>query len=262
MSETPPVSPIGAPPPHDAENYLGMLQALLPRGLAWTCAPDSVLTRTLQAVAEELAKVDAAARLLPDEANPASAKISIEDWERVLGLPDGCLPAGSSLQERRDAVLAKLGDLGRQDVGYWYGLAETLGYGGAGGSEPETAFSGEARASAPLAGSSGITIEEHWPFCCGFHECGDPRAGWTPNSGMSIELWEQEFGYPIGRCGPPEMRYWWNVIVHGDNLILFRCGESLCPERLMDWRSAVSLECVMHRDKEAHTLLTFEYREE
>jgi uncharacterized protein YmfQ (DUF2313 family) len=254
-------------PPRDADKYLGMLQALLPRGLAWTRAPDAVLTRILLAVAGELARVDAAACLLPEEANPASAKGSIEDWERVCGLPDGCLPAGSTLQECREAVLAKLGDLGRQDVGYWYGIAEALGYGGA---------------SAPLAGLSGITIEENWPFCCGFHECGDPRAGYEeylaglpggtecaaadsvpPGAAkvMGIERWEQEFGYPIGRCGPLEMRYWWNVIVHGDRLILFRCGTSGCPERLMDWRAAVSLECVMQRDREAHTLLTFEYRE-
>lgn len=222
--------------PHGVKDYLAMLQFLLPRGLAWTRAPDANLTKALDASAEELARVDHAIRLLPDEVNPATTINGLEDWERVLGLPDQCLPAGSTMQERRDAVLAKLRDLGRQDLAYWYELADTLGY--------------------------SIVIEEHWPFICNWHECGDPQGGWTPDSGMTVEELEQNVGYPIGRCGPEEIRYWWNVIVHGDRLILFRCGESLCPELLMDWRGAESLECVMKRDKEAHTLLTFEYREE
>jgi uncharacterized protein YmfQ (DUF2313 family) len=224
------------PRARSAADYLDMLQSLLPRGMAWTRAPGAVLTRMLAAAAEELARVDRLAILLPDEANPATTMYALEDWERVLGLPDGCLPAGETLQERRAAVLSRLCDTGRQDLGYWYALAVSLGY--------------------------EVTIEEHWPFCCDWHECGDPRGGWDQESGMTVERWEQDVGYPIGRCGPEEIRYWWNVVVHGDRLILFRCAESLCPELLMDWRSAESLECVMRRDKQAHTLLTFEYREE
>ena len=225
--------------PRFAADYLSMLQSLLPRGLAWTRAPASEganLTKSLSAAADELARVDVAARLLPDEVNPVTTINGLEDWERVLGLPDACLPAGNTFQERKEAVLAKLRDVGRQDLAYWYELAATLGY--------------------------TMTIEEHWPFICNWHECGDPQAGWTPDTGMTPERWEQDVGYPIGRCGPEEIRYWWNVVVYGDRLILFRCAESLCPELLMDWRGAENLECVMRRDKEAHTLLTFEYREE
>lgn len=222
-------------PARTAADYLGMLQSLLPRGLAWTRSPDAVLTGTLHASADELARLDIAIRLLPDETNPLTTLAGLEDWERVLGLPDACLPTGSTLQERRDAVLGKLGDLGRQDLEYWYTLAATLGY--------------------------EVTIEEHWPFECGIHECGDPQGGWSEESGISPERWEQEHAYPIGRCALPEVRYWWNVIVHGDRLVLFRCGESACGELLMDWTDAASLECVMQRDKQAHTLLTFAYRE-
>ena len=106
-----------------------------------------------------------------------------------------------------------------------------------------------------------MVIEEHWPFICGLHECGDPQSGWTPESGMTPERYEQDMGWPIGRCGPPEMRYWINVLVYGDRLIRFRCGTSECPEVLLDWRGAQALECVMRRDKQAHILLTFEYRD-
>ena len=124
------------------------------------------------------------------------------------------------------AGLAKLRDEGRQDLAYWYGVADSLEY--------------------------DVTIEEHWPFCCGIHQCADP-SGLTP---------EEIQAHPeIGYLAVPEVRWWWNVIVHGDRLLRFRCGESLCGELLMDWRAAASLECVMLRDKLAHTLLTFTYEE-
>lgn len=209
-----------------ASDYLRMLQHLLPQGQAWTRAPDAVLTALLRATADELERLDMAMRLLLAEMLPTSAIAGLEDWERLLGLPDACLPAGTSLQERRSAVLARLRDEGRQDLDYWYGVAGSLEY--------------------------DVTIEEHWPFCCGIHQCGDP-------SGLSPR---QRQDHPeIGYLAVPEIRWWWNVIIHGDRLLLFRCGESLCGEPLMDWRAASSLECVMLRDKLAHTLLTFTYEE-
>lgn len=199
--------------------------ALLPQGVAWSREPGSRLSALLHASAEELARIDATARLLVDEINPLTTINGLEDWERVLGLPDSCLPAGNSLQERRSAVLAKLRDEGRQDIAYWYEVAESLGY--------------------------EVTIEEHWPFICGVHECGDP-------SGLSER--EAQAHREIGYVSTENVRYWWNIIVHGERLLLFLCGESLCPERLTDWREANSLECVMQRDKLAHSVLSFDYR--
>lgn len=208
-------------------DYLAMLQALLPQGMAWNRLPSghgSVLTATLHASADEMERIDMAMRAMLDEVDPQTAVAGLEDWERVLGLPDECLPAGNSLQERRAAVLQKLRDEGRQDLDYWYSVAESLDY--------------------------DVTIEEHWPFQCGIHECGDP-------SGLSPR--ETQAHKEIGYLGTEEVRYWWHVTVHGDRVLWFRCGESLCPELLCDWRGATSLECLMKRDKLAHTLLTFRY---
>jgi len=204
-----------------------MLQALLPRGLAWTRAPDAVLTRLLRAVAEEPVRVDAAARLLPEEVNPVSAVSALEDWERVLGLPDACLQSGSTLQERRAAVLAKLGDTGRQDLAYWYELAATLGY--------------------------KVEIREKTPFQCGKSQCGDPY-------GADANLPQLE-KRQTDMLGPAEIRYWWEVRVYGLPVIYFQCGASATPDSLGKRVIASSLECVMLRDKEAHTLLTFSYEE-
>lgn len=211
-------------PARGENDYLGMLLALLPRGLAWSRVPGSRLASFFRACAVELGRVDSASHFLIDEIHPLTSIAALEDWERVLGLPDECLPSGNSLQERRTAVLARLRDQGRQDLAYWYDLAVTLGY--------------------------EIVIEEHWPFICGIHECGNP-------SGLS--LLDAQDHPEIGYLAVPDVRLWWNVTVYGDHLLQFRCGESLCPERLMDWVSADTLECVMRRDGEAHLLLTFDY---
>lgn len=212
--------------PRKAAEYLAALKQLLPRGLAWTRSPDSTLHKTLGGQAAELERLDMSFQLLLQEVNPETATFGLDDWDRVLGLPDQCLPAGSTLQERRSAVLAKLRDQGLQHLAYWYENAATLGY--------------------------EVVIEEHWPFVCGWHECGDPSNS-TP---------EEIQASNIGFVADENIRYWLNVIVRGDRLILFRCGESECGELLMDWRSAAALECVMRRDIEAHWVLTFEYLED
>lgn len=209
---------------HNADDYLKMLKGLLPRGVAWARSLHSNLSKLLHANADELERIEANAYLVIDETNPKTTINGLEDWERVLNLPDDCLPAGNALQERREAVLAKLSDIGRQDLSYWYELAEKLGY--------------------------DVTIEEHRPFVCGWHECGD--------TSEMTEREEQKTN--IGRLGAEDIRYWLNVIVHDERLVLFRCGESQPVELLGDWNAAQVLECLMQRDKLAHNILTFDYR--
>lgn len=210
-------------PQRTAPEYAAMLKALLPRGMAWALRPLSVLSRTLDATAEEPARIDADAHRLIKESNPLTAWDAMDEWEQNMGLPDACSQTGATMQERRDAVIAKFTDSGREDLAWWHELAATLGY--------------------------EITIEEFSPFVCGIAEFGDADA------------YGQE--HPrTGRFGPEEIRYWWNVIVHGPRFILFRCSESSPPDRFGDFRTAQDLECIMQRDKEAHNVLTFEYREE
>lgn len=135
-------------PRRTAADYLAMLQHLLPQGRAWTRALGGRLTGLLLACGDELGRVDGSGHLLMDEANPLTTLAALEDWERVLGLPDACTPAGSSLQERRAMVIARLNDLGRQDIAYYRELAASLGY--------------------------DVDIEEFSPFICGVSECGGP----------------------------------------------------------------------------------------
>ena len=74
--------------PRHVLDYLAMLRNLLPRGLAWTRAPGSRLTRVLHGTAGELARVDASAHLLLDEVN-RSGKLKKDDLVAFAGVGAG-----------------------------------------------------------------------------------------------------------------------------------------------------------------------------
>ncbi|WP_165184700.1 YmfQ family protein [Caulobacter soli] len=111
-----------------AASYLTQLQALLPLGAAWNRSPDSVMTAALGAFAEELARIDQRAADLVEEADPRTATELLTEWERLVGLPDGCTPIAATIEERRLAVYQRLAGLGGQNAAYFVALAERLGY--------------------------------------------------------------------------------------------------------------------------------------
>lgn len=131
--------------------------ARLPVGAVWPRHPDSWLVRTcagLMGVVERfLARV---ALFLNVEAYPPTADAMLPDWERVLGLPEQCLPlTGQTLAERQLAVEEKLQRRpGGQDRPYFIELARRLGY--------------------------EITITEFRPFMFGVSEFGSATWGFAP----------------------------------------------------------------------------------
>ncbi len=110
-------------------DYRRQLQALLPRGAAWTRALGAVLTRVLDAIAQEFARIDARARRLIDEAIPTTTTELLPDWERVAGLPDNCSGVlRDTLQGRRLDLVSKLAATGGQTPAYYREVARALGY--------------------------------------------------------------------------------------------------------------------------------------
>lgn len=114
-----------------AEEYRSQLQALLPPGAAWTREPNAVLTKTLHAIADELARVDVRADELLTESDPRATFELLGDWERAFGLPATCVPAGQTTTERRNALAAKVAALGGQSRAYFLKLASDIGFVGA-----------------------------------------------------------------------------------------------------------------------------------
>ena len=91
-----------------AEGYLALLQALLPRGAAWTRERTATLTSLLQALGADLARIDADAADLLAEIDPSTTLDMLPDWERVVGLPDDCSPAETVDVATRRSLLVSL----------------------------------------------------------------------------------------------------------------------------------------------------------
>lgn len=129
-------------------DYRHQLQALLPRGAAWPRAAEATLTKLLDAMAEEFARIDSRSLQLIDEADPRTTIDLLADWERVAGLPDNCSGLLADTQQgRRNDLVSKLVGRGGQSVAYFIEVARALGF--------------------------EIEIEEFHPFRVGLSNAGD-----------------------------------------------------------------------------------------
>lgn len=133
-----------------SDSYRKQLQGLLPRGLAWPRDMMAGLTSILQAIADELARVDRRGDDLMREANPRTTVEMLPDWERAFGLPDPCITTSDEMTqaERRNILMARITGIGGQSREYFIGVAADLGY--------------------------VISIDEFRPFRAGISVAGDP----------------------------------------------------------------------------------------
>jgi uncharacterized protein YmfQ (DUF2313 family) len=97
--------------------------------------PPVAYDRTGLALSAELtahgAQLDAFQDLVPallQEMDPRTTEAMLPDWERVYGLPDPCSPTGTSLDERRAALVRKVAEVGGMTRAYFENLAAVLGY--------------------------------------------------------------------------------------------------------------------------------------
>lgn len=112
----------------ELDRYTGQLAALLPTGLAWPRAPDTVLQKLLTAWANEMALVDARANELILEANPTESQALLTDWARVTDVPDVCFTGTVNTTQLRTMVLDRLLSLAIPTPGYFVDLAAALGF--------------------------------------------------------------------------------------------------------------------------------------
>lgn len=110
------------------DRYLGQLQSLLPQGLAWSKEPESWVSHYLEKLATWFTTLDSRAQALLREADPRLATEMLDDWEESLGLPDACTVGVQAVDDRRNAIVAKLTDQGGARVARFVALAKSLGY--------------------------------------------------------------------------------------------------------------------------------------
>lgn len=129
FSTTFPIYFPGFADPTKAAAYTRTLKHLLPPGTAFNLEAGSGATRTLQALAEELARIEDRGVRLIDESDPRTAEETLAEWEKMLGLPDEQVPEiPATIAGRRLAITQKYVARGGQNVAFFENLAAQCGY--------------------------------------------------------------------------------------------------------------------------------------
>ena len=84
--------------------------------------------RLLEGLAPELQRQESLIEDLVSEYFPDNTQAFIEEWERVVGIPDNCFGVANSIDERRENVLIKLSSLNLQTRQDFVGLAALFGF--------------------------------------------------------------------------------------------------------------------------------------
>lgn len=112
------------------DDYDKALDRLLPRGPIWRRTPGSVLDSILHAMALELARVDAQADRVLEEADPRTSFDLLQQWFTDWGIPSACLAAlaDPTLEEKRRELITKITSSRSLTAQFFRDVAETLGY--------------------------------------------------------------------------------------------------------------------------------------
>jgi len=137
------------------DKYRQLLLHLWPKGRAWNRESDSIFFETNEGMAVELSRIEDRADTLLENLDPRTTFELLEEWERMVGIPDECQDVAGTIQERINAVVLKLTTRGGNTLSkqFMIDLAFSLGY--------------------------VVTIEEPGVdmFRCGISRCGDRLYG-------------------------------------------------------------------------------------
>jgi uncharacterized protein YmfQ (DUF2313 family) len=164
----------------NAEAYTRQVLQLFPDGLAWS---GEVLRQFAQAVADELARIDARGANLIDERDPRTTTELLPEWETETGLPDPCVADWDALtlDQRRGAVVGRVVSQNEESRPFYIELAAALGH--------------------------AISITEYLPFQVGRSCVGESLSNgawqyaWTVNNLDAAYSFRFRSGY--GRSGMP-----------------------------------------------------------
>jgi uncharacterized protein YmfQ (DUF2313 family) len=86
------------------------------------------LRALLQGLGFEFFRTELLFERVYEEYDPRTTTELITEWEKLLGIPDGCISISTDIETRRSNVILKLTALGIQTVDDFITLAERLGY--------------------------------------------------------------------------------------------------------------------------------------
>lgn len=226
-----------------------LIYDLMPKGLAWNRDPDSDTYKLVSSLAVEICRIDDRLEDLLREIDPFQTNELLEDFERMLGLPDECFgELDQTFEERRDAVLTALAARGGASIAYFTDLLLTLGF------DVEIIDYTVARAGYQRCGERLYGGEVY--ARAGHARAGDPlyNSGWQFwFSVISDDLFIDYARAGEARCGD-------RLATFGDTeaFKFARSGIARCGDRLVEFGNA-KLECIIRKLKPAHTSVLFSY---
>lgn len=207
------------------ERYKELLRDLLPIGRLWADKePNGFFAKLFDAVSIELCRVDDRVGQALIEIDPSQADETLDDWERLLGLPDECSPDDLLPDERRQVVLEKYTNVGGLSANYYESVIENLG------------FTNE--------------VKNWLPFQVGRSTVGDPLTNdfETPFTvGMAV-------GQPLLNVG---WMFYFNVELPASSVEVFEVGDTV-GTALRTFSNPL-VECTIRKLKPAHTGVTFSF---
>lgn len=115
---------------HTTDQHAQALANYLPHGKLWAGKnlQDTNLRKFLEGLAQELIRTEGYLKAFSDEYIPVDlGDIFLDEWERVLGIPDDCFTGTGDVAERKRDILVKLASLGVQTVEDFENLAAIFG---------------------------------------------------------------------------------------------------------------------------------------
>lgn len=206
------------------QKYIDLLENLLPPGRLWQPRDQPLFSGVLGEMAEELCRVDDRVQDLLREADPRQTSELLEDWERLLGLPDECAPDDITLEERIGAVVEKYTNVGGLTASFYEFVIEQLGY---------TA-----------------TVTNWLPFRVGQSTVGDPLSNDFDEPftvGMTV-------GEPLHNYG---WLFYFNVELPASVVEVFTVGDTV-GTALRTFSNPL-IECTIRKLKPAHAGVTFTF---
>jgi len=111
------------------EKHKRLVREMFPKGWAWRVGKGSIFASLLDSISNEPCRIEERGDAFLEEMDPRTTFEMLDNWERLLGIPDDCTPAGNpSLFERRVRVLQKLTTGGGQSKAFFQLIASQLGY--------------------------------------------------------------------------------------------------------------------------------------
>ena len=208
------------------KKYKSLIRSLLPSGKAWSFGNASIADKVFEAIATEFCRVEERVNDLLFEADPRQSIELLEEWERLVGLPDECSPEVENEIERRQLVLQRLTQIGALNGDFYEFIGQQLGF--------------------------DITVTDVKAFRAGFARAGDRCFTYKTTAFAAGST----AGQVLVKYG---WRFFFLVDLPATAADIFRAGDT-AGDRLREFENPL-IECTIKKLKPAHAGVTFIFSE-